>query len=86
MRKTTFDSSRERYGFIDTTGAFVISPQFENAASFSDGLAAVKIDGMWGFIDRSGRQVIPPTFATVSRFSESLSAVKERWFYEDPGR
>ena len=34
------------------TGTFVINPQFDTAESFSDGLAAVRIDGKWGFIAR----------------------------------
>ena len=28
----------------------VINPQFDEARSFSDGLAAIKIAGKWGFI------------------------------------
>ena len=29
---------------------------------FSEGLAAVQVDGKWGFIDRTGSMVIPPQF------------------------
>ena len=31
---------------------YVINPQFDEADSFSDGLAAVLIDYQWGFIAR----------------------------------
>ena len=34
------------------TGTIVINPQFDDASSFSDGLAAVSISGRYGFIAR----------------------------------
>ncbi len=40
------------YGFINKQGEWVIPPQFEEARSFSDGMAAVKVNGKWGFIAR----------------------------------
>ena len=33
------------WGFIDTTGAYVINPQFDDAENFADGLARVKKNG-----------------------------------------
>ena len=38
------------HGFIDTTGKEVVPCIFEDAFSFSEGLAAVKVDGKWGYI------------------------------------
>jgi hypothetical protein len=29
---------------------------------FSEGLAAVKVNGKWGIIDKKGKMVIPPQF------------------------
>ncbi len=40
----------KKYGFINKKGEWVIPPQFEEARSFSDGVAAIKINGKWGFI------------------------------------
>jgi hypothetical protein len=37
----------------------VIAPQYEDAAPFSEGLAAVKRDGRTGLVDRTGRVVVP---------------------------
>ena len=34
------------------TGKFVINPKFDSAYGFSEGLAAVVIDGKWGYISR----------------------------------
>jgi hypothetical protein len=32
-----------KYGFVDTTGKMVITPQFDGAKDFSEGLAAVRV-------------------------------------------
>jgi len=38
------------HGFIDTTGREIVLCIFEDVRSFSEGLAAVKVDGKWGYI------------------------------------
>jgi hypothetical protein len=61
-------------------GSIVISPQFESAGPFSEGLAAVQMgkkeDGKWGYIDKSGKYVIDPQFDYAEGFSEGLAAVR----------
>jgi len=39
-----------KHGFIDSTGREVVPCVFEYAGDFSEGLAAVLIDGKWGYI------------------------------------
>jgi hypothetical protein len=43
-----------RCGFINDEGRLVIPFIYEDARRFSEGLAAVKIDGKWGYIDKTG--------------------------------
>ena len=62
-------------GFIDKTGRMVISPRFQRAGPFSEGLTAVAVDGKWGYIDKSGRMVIKPQFEQADNFSEGMAAV-----------
>lgn len=38
------------WGFINDRGKYVIPPQFEDAGSFSEGLARVQVDGKYGYI------------------------------------
>ena len=38
----------------------------ENAQPFSEGLAAVRVDGLWGFLNEKGALAIAPQFAGVS--------------------
>lgn len=74
-----------KWGFIDTSGKFVIKPQFDEAGPFSEGLATVRLwdqskasSHKTGFIDRSGKVVIKPVFDVAQRFSEGLAAVGTR--------
>lgn len=60
-----------KWGFVDKDGTMQIQPQFEDARSFSCGLAAVKVNGVWGFINQQGHLVIEPQFMDVKDFSGS---------------
>ena len=66
-----------KWGYINTTGEFVIkpNPQFDNAWSFSEGLAQVRVDDKLGYIDTTGKFVIRPRFYFAEDFSEGLAAV-----------
>lgn len=48
--------------------------EFEEAKSFSSGMAAAKKDGLWGYIDTSGQWVIPPQFQDAEGFHSSGTA------------
>lgn len=76
----------QTYGFINTSGEFAISPQFDFAAAFSEGLAAVRLDGLWGYVSSSGDIAIELTFSDARPFSEDRAAVEtfNSWVYIDP--
>lgn len=69
----------KKYGFIDRTGNYLISPRFDGAGPFSEGLAVAKIEGdfngKWGYIDKTGKYAIKPQFDAAGPFSEGLAAV-----------
>ena len=48
-----------KWGYIDKTGREVIPCKYDDASSFSEGLAKVKKSGKYGFIDKTGREVVP---------------------------
>lgn len=59
-----------KWGFADMEGNVVIEPEYTNARSFSNGLAAVQnSDGLWGFINRENRLVIDYTFTDAGYMS-----------------
>lgn len=49
----------EKSGFIDFKGNIVIPFDYEYCERFSEGLAAVRQDGLYGFINRKGELIIP---------------------------
>jgi len=69
------ESSGGRWGFIDSTGRFVINPIYTDARGFREGLAAVKQGGDWGFINTKGNWVVQPGFRRVGYFENGLCLV-----------
>lgn len=72
------EEENAKFGFIDRTGRDVVKPAFEDAKAFSEGLAAVCLDGRWGYIDTSGQLHIAnhyPLFA--HEFREGLAVVSD---------
>ncbi|EAI5197373.1 WG repeat-containing protein, partial [Campylobacter coli] len=43
--------------------------------NFSEGLAAVGLNGKWGFIDKNGEFAIKPKFDDIWDFREGLASV-----------
>ena len=81
--KTKFDDARlfaddgyaavcvdGKWGFVDKDGKQVIKPQFNEAHSFSNGLAAVRFSNGWGYVDEKGNKVIATGFDDACDFNE----------------
>ena len=73
-----------KYGYKHN-GNIVIPAKYDNAWTFSGGLAAVKINGKWGFIDKTGTIVITAIYDDADFFQEGLVRVKTngKWGYVD---
>jgi hypothetical protein len=65
-----------KLGFINRQGKYVVPPQFTRGEDFSEGLAAVEINGKWGYVDRSGAMEIAPRFDTAHSFHGGFSLVE----------
>lgn len=74
----------DAWGYIDTSGRFVIPPRFGSADQFSEDRALVTLapqDKYWdsttlfGYIDRSGEFAIQPVFNWARSFAEGLAPV-----------
>jgi hypothetical protein len=72
------------WGFIDTSGKVVITPQYPEATDFYEGLAVVCTGDCGlkptkphsrGYIDREGKVVIPMQFGAATSFAEGLAQV-----------
>lgn len=81
-----------KFGFFDRRGKVVVKPQFDFAAPFQEGAAAVCLEcrktaadgdghysivgGRWGFIDRRGAAIVPLKFEEVENFENGRARVK----------
>ena len=79
------DTASGLWGFKDSTGNWVISPDFNFASQFSEGLAGVCMNGKWGYINPEGEVAIPCRFDDATYFSEKLAgACKDgKWGFID---
>lgn len=65
-----FKDETGKWGYVDEKGKIAITPQFEKAKSFSNGLAAVYDGQSWGYINKSGTIVIEYQFVDADYFTE----------------
>lgn len=80
----TYSSGRKCYGFTNANGEWVIQPQYNSARSFSEGLAAVRIEKsydnkLWGFINNRNELFIAAKYDDALDFENGLAPVKIGW-------
>ncbi len=71
-----------KWGFVNLEGEITIKPQFDDAKSFNNELAAVCKDGVWGYIAPDGEMKIPAQYEYAMDFNSSGYAFvkyQERW-------
>lgn len=49
---------------------------YDEIGDFVEGMAKVKLNGMWGFINTKGTEIISPKYKAVENFENGLSLVK----------
>lgn len=69
-------AARGKFGFIDKAGRVAISPIFDDADAFSEGLAAVKVGQKYGYIDKTGSLLIEAQFDEAESFREGCALVR----------
>jgi hypothetical protein len=64
------------YGYADENKNIVINPKYEYASSFKDGLALVRLGGVFGFIDKKENAIIPFKYDNAEHFDNGKAKVK----------
>ncbi len=72
-----FQTENLKYGFIDKSGSYVVSPRFDDAGDFHEGLALVRKGNRWGYLTTDGSVAIPFQFHRARDFSYGLAAVRK---------
>jgi hypothetical protein len=67
-----------KWGYTNPQGKFVISPQFDCAERFSEGLAVVEVEERFGYTDSDGHVVIPPKYFAAGIFKDGFAWVMTR--------
>jgi len=76
--KVRDENGFSKYGYIDTSGNFVIAPQFVFAGPFMKGVATVSMNGNGSYtIDKTGKQ-ISPDLLDVAQFRGEYAIAKNR--------
>ncbi|MBD2302010.1 WG repeat-containing protein [Nostoc sp. FACHB-190] len=76
VRTSEYSSfSWNKCGYQDKQGKIVIKPQFDRCQSFSQGLAAVRVDKKWGYIDKTGKFIVTPQFDYADSLFEDRGLV-----------
>lgn len=70
-----------RWGFTDGTGGTVIDYIYEDACSFSCGVAAVKQFDKWGYISKNNKLVIEAKYEDAMPFQEGKGIVRKMGTY-----
>lgn len=60
---------------------FSILPQYENAHMFCNGVAAVKLNGLWGLVDTENHWVLSPSYKNVGWCSDGYLPVMRDKFW-----
>jgi hypothetical protein len=75
------DWTLNKYGFSDADGKIIIPIKYDEVkqgdahACFSEGLAAVKLNGKWGFINKAGKEVVELKYDYVHDFENGFAVV-----------
>ncbi|MFC1737079.1 WG repeat-containing protein [Candidatus Hydrogenedentota bacterium] len=70
------NGEKRLWGYVNTKGEWHIPASYEYAEPFSEGLAAVKLDGKWMYIDSEGNKVIDAQeFHNAGSFEGPLAPV-----------
>ncbi len=57
-----------KWGYADINRNITITPKYDDAQWFSEGLAAVKVGSKWGYINKNGKMVIPARYTVAKSF------------------
>ena len=69
-------AQKDKWGFINRKGEWIIPPQFETAYSFQNGMARVKTNGKWGLVNPKGEWVTAPVFDFIRSAGNGVLRVR----------
>lgn len=76
-----YDLNKKKYGFKDKNGKLVIPCEYDDADSFSGGLAKIEKGKKYGYIDKQGNVVVPIIYDRGGVFKDGIVWVEKNGKY-----
>ena len=71
-----YSNTNDKYGYKNERGKEVVTPKYDLAYPFTEGMAAVRIAGKYGYLDTTGREVVAPIYDFTWHFIGGYATVK----------
>ena len=68
----------DKWGFVNADKIIIISPKYDDARWFSEGMAAVKLGTKWGYINTAGKMLIAAKFTVAKSFRKGYIPLKNK--------
>ena len=72
---------QDKFGFIDTSGTWIINAQYDDAAEFKEGVAAVCKNDSCFFIDKEGKITSTSFYDETESYADGIAIVKKDSVY-----
>jgi hypothetical protein len=64
-----------RCGAVHRDGSIAVQPRYDWVGTFSEGRAAVRLEGLYGFVDEQGREIVKPRYRIVDDYKFGFAQV-----------
>lgn len=81
LQKLIPATDENKWGFIDTTGKWILQPQFDFCEPYSQGMALIENNDLFGFVDLFGKIIVEPIYEEADNFNEGVAIVFDGEFY-----
>jgi len=71
-----YDAPSAKWTFLTRKGELLGKAIYDDVGPFSEGLAAVNLNGLWGYINASGKIIIEPVYKSAWAFHEGRARVR----------
>ena len=62
-------------GAVRRDGSVAVQPRYDWVGTFSDGRAAIRLNGLYGFVDEDGREIVTPQYRVVDDYHFGFAQV-----------
>jgi hypothetical protein len=61
--------------FAQQRARWVVKPKYDQVSAFSEGVAAVKLNGKWGYVSEGGMEILPAAYEMAYPFGEETGVL-----------